>query len=293
MFAQINGTRIYFDVEGSSYQIDGATVQQKPVCFVLHGGPGGTHVGYKPHLTPLTKYMQFVYIDNRGSGLSEKGEPSSYTLENNVEDIEALRKYLGLEKIILLGQSYGGMVAMSYALKYQQHLEALILLTTSPSFTFLEKAKTFIQEHGNEEQQEMADLLWRGAFSSDEELIRYYEVMAPLYQYSFNPAAPKTKPAFPGKRSFEALNEGFGKFLRTFDLRDNLHTISTPTLVIGGVHDWITPVEDSKLIASKLPNSELVIFENSSHSVIQDEYEKFLRVMSEFLEKMEGFVSIH
>ncbi|MHC0036379.1 alpha/beta fold hydrolase [Pseudoneobacillus sp. C159] len=283
MFAQINGTKIYFDIEGSSYEIDGTTVRNKPVCFVLHGGPGGTHVGFKPHLTPLTSDMQFVYIDNRGSGLSEKGPQSSYTLENNVEDIEALRNYLGLEKIILLGHSYGGMVAMSYALKYQENLESLILITTSPSFRFLEKAKAFIQQNGTADQKEMADVLWEGNFTSTEQLLRYYEVMAPLYQFSFKPDAPKPKPVFPGQRSYEALNEGFGHFLRTYDIREQLPQILTQTLVIAGRYDWITPVEESEQIAEKIPNSKLVIFENSSHSVFQDEHEKFINVVREFL----------
>ena len=96
MYAQINGTRIFFDVEGMGWVPDGPTLRKKPTCFVLHGGPGGDHTGYKPALSPLSEIMQLVYIDNRGSGRSAVGPSESYSLENNVEDVEALREYLGL-----------------------------------------------------------------------------------------------------------------------------------------------------------------------------------------------------
>ncbi|MCD8511233.1 MAG: alpha/beta fold hydrolase [Bacillus sp. (in: Bacteria)] len=284
MYAKIRGTRLYFDVEGSSYDIVGTEVRNKPVCFVLHGGPGGTHTIYKPHLTPLTKYVQFVYIDNRGSGLSDKGPQHSYTLENNVEDVEALREYLGLEKIWLLGQSYGGMVALSYAAKYQGNLEGMLLLTTSASYRFMEDAKEKVLAIGTEEQRRMAEVLWRGEFQSMEELGEFYKVMGPLYSYS--KVVAKSMPVnFPGERSYEALNEGFGRFLWDYDVRDRLRGISIPTLVIGGRHDWITPVEHSVEIGEGIPGSKLVIFENSSHSIMRDEPEKFLNVVSKFLQE--------
>ncbi|MBP3039936.1 alpha/beta fold hydrolase [Bacillaceae bacterium Marseille-Q3522] len=285
MFASIRGTKLYFDIEGSSYRIEGKKVINKPVCFLLHGGPGGNHTVYKPYLTPLTKYVQLVYIDNRGSGLSQKGDPSTYTLENNVEDIEALRKYLGLEKMILLGQSYGGMVAMSYAKKYQENLKGLLLLTTSPSHEFLDKAKKYIRNNGTEDQKKMAGLLWEGTFTSTEQLNEYYKVMTPLYSYTYQEGKEKERPEFAGQRSYEALNEGFGRFLREYDVRPELENVKTPALVIGGRHDWITAVEESEYIAKKLPDSEFVLFENSSHSIIKDEYDKFIAVVSDFFVK--------
>lgn len=288
MYAKVRGTRLYFDVEGSSYEIDGTVVRNKPVCFVLHGGPGGSHSIYKPHLTPLTKYMQFVYIDNRGSGLSDKGSQHTYTLENNVEDVEALREYLGLEKIWLLGQSYGGMVALSYATKYQENLDGLLLLTTSASYRFMEDAKEKVLAIGTEKQKEMAEILWGGAFESMEQLTEFYKVMGPLYSY--NKTSKSEVVNFPGQRSYEALNEGFGGFLWDYDVREKLGEIHLPALVIGGRHDWITPVEHAVEIAEGIPGSELVIFENSSHSIFRDEYDKFFTVASKFLEKHVGGV---
>lgn len=282
MFAEINGTNLFFDIDGAEWVVDKYELKEKPVCFVLHGGPGGTHMNFKPYLDSLTTCMQLVYIDNRGSGFSAKGPQSSYTMENNVEDIEALRQYLGLEKIMLLGHSYGGMTAMSYAKKYQRNLAGLLLVATSPSYQFIEKAKSFVSKNGTIEQKVIADVLWEGAFTSSEQLSKYYEIMAPLYSRTAEVGkeqAPRPKIL----RSFEALNEGFGGFLREYDVIEDLPTIRVPSLVIAGRHDWITPVDENKLIADKLPNSEFVVFENSSHSVFKDENEHFHDVVLKFV----------
>lgn len=291
MYANINGTRIFFDVEGMGWVPDGPVLRQKPVCFVLHGGPGGDHTGYKPGLTPLAEKMQLIYIDNRGSGRSAKGSQESYSLENNVEDIEALRKHLGLDKIILHGHSYGGMVAQTYALRYPDNVAGLLLLTTSPSYEFLHKAQKIVEQKGTEEMKAIAQVLWEGAFSSQEQLTSFYELMAPMYSVTHNadPSEEERKAAMDARarsnRCFEALNEGFGGFLKTFDLRDKLSSIHVPTLVMGARHDWITPVEDSEEIASLIPESELVIFENSSHSVIKDEHAHYVSTVLDFVQR--------
>jgi len=291
MYAQINGTRIFFDVEGMGWVPDGPKLRKKPTCFVLHGGPGGDHTGYKPGLTPLSEIMQLVYIDNRGSGRSAEGPPETYSLENNVEDIEALRQYLGLDKIVLHGHSYGGMVAQAYALRYPQNVAGLLLLTTSPSHEFIEKAKRIVEEKGTPEMKAIAKVLWEGAFSSKEELNLFYELMAPLYSTTYNPEATdeERKVSLDARarsnRSYHALNEGFGGFLRTFDLRSQLSAIKAPTLVMGARHDWITPVEDSVEIAGLIPDSELVFFEESSHSVIKDEHGHYISCVKEFVQR--------
>lgn len=282
MFANINGTKIFFDVDGASHVPHEGGLRERPTCFVLHGGPGEAHGYFKPHLDPLTDVMQLVYVDNRGSGYSAEGPPASYNLENNVNDLEALREYLGLEKIWLLGHSYGGMVAMQFAINYLERVAGLILVTTAPSYHFLEKAKRYVAEHGNSAQQEMMATLLEGKFTSNEHLNRYYEVMEPLYTRRTEVVTSKES-VWKFKRSYEALNEGFAGFLRTFDVRAQLPNITVPTLVIGGKYDWITPLEDNALIARLIPNSEFVVMEHSSHSVMEEETEKFNRVVSDFV----------
>ncbi len=99
--------------------------------MIVHGGPGASHDYFLPYLLPLARHNRLIFIDERGSGRSEKlDDPSGYTVENMVEDVEAVRQELGLGKISLLGHSYGGVLAQAYALKYQQNLTHLILAST-------------------------------------------------------------------------------------------------------------------------------------------------------------------
>lgn len=293
MYAKINGTRIYFDVEGMGSVPDGPIMRQKPVCFVLHGGPGGDHTLYKPYLTPLSEMMQLVYIDNRGSGFSDEGPQSTYTLENNVEDVEALRKYLGLEKIVILGQSYGGITALSYAVKYPERIDGLVLISTSSSSRFLDRAKQILEEKGNEEQKVVAKNALNGKFESNEEYYNYLAVTGSLYTHSVNPNPTQKeiqmmKDAMARcKICYQAANEGFREqgFLRSYDVTDRLQKITSPALIISGRHDWIAPVRESKEIAENLPDNELVIFEHSSHNPHMEEYELFLSTVKGFVER--------
>lgn len=288
MKAFVNGANIYFDVEGMQLVPDGPRMKENPVCFVVHGGPGGDHTIYKPALSAISDLAQLVYIDNRGSGDSDKTGISTYTLEQNVDDMEALRKYLGLDKIVALGQSYGGMMALRYAVKYPDGLKALIAITTSASYDALEESKQILKERGTPEQIKFGEVLWEGAFQSNEQLEDFFRVFTPLYSYQFDPNDPEqvkaAEDAFARvKYSYEALNNGFAGFLRTMNQTPDLHKIKVPTLVIGGRHDWITPPKYSKIIAENIPNSKLVIMENSSHLVLSDEYEATIGAIREFL----------
>lgn len=288
MFARVNGTQIYFDVEGAELVPDNGTWKKKPVCFVVHGGPGGEHIGFKPFLAPLSEYMQLIYIDQRGCGRSKRGPQSTYTLENNVEDLEALRNYLGLEKVVVLGHSYGGMVAQHYAIRYPDSVSALLLIATHPSHVFGEQAMREIEEIGTEEQKRLACLLFEGALGK-EQMLEYSIVMEPLYFYSARGKVrtEEEKQAMRNKKSnfnVEAANEGV-RFLKTFDLIDQLHQIPCPTLVAGGRHDWITPVEASILMAEKIPRSELIVFEESCHYLFIDEHERFISEIASFIKR--------
>jgi proline iminopeptidase len=282
MRARIRDTEIYFDVEGAGLVPDGARMKEKPVAFVIHGGPGADHTSFKPSFSPLSQKMQLVYFDHRGQGRSARGPKESYTLENNVKDMEALRQHLGLGKIVVIGASYGGMVALTYASRYPDHVSHLIAIVTVPDARFLERAKQILAERGTEEQQAIAQHLWNGTFRDEEHLREYFRIMGPLYSLTFDPDSPQNS----WKRailSADAINEAFGGFLRTYDVRDQLHKITAPTLVIGARHDWICPPEFSEEIAALIPNSDLRIFENSGHGVRADEPEALLDAIAGFI----------
>src|SRR5690349_8509826 len=163
MHASIRGTRIYFDVEGMGLVPDGPTMRERPVAMVIHGGPGSDHTGFKPTFTPLSARMQLVYFDHRGQGRSDRGDPARYTLDENVEDMEALRQHLGLGPIVSIGTSYGGMVAMAHAARYPAAVSHLVLIVTAAHGGFIERAQQIVRERGAPEQQAVCEKVWAGA----------------------------------------------------------------------------------------------------------------------------------
>ena len=283
MFANIRGTEIYFDVDGMSLVPDGNRMVERPVLFLLHGGPGSDHSFFKSHIVKdLRDTAQLVYIDHRGSGRSRACDPATCELENNIEDVEALRQYLGLNRICVLGSSYGGMVAQGYAISYADRLEKLILSVTAPSYRFLEDAQRIVAERGTPEQKRVCQWLWDGNFETLEQRYQFAQVMGPLYSVTFDPEkAEATKGR--GLYNIDQLNRGFGGFLREFDFTDQLPAISCPTLVLAGAHDWICPPHHSKMIAEQIPGAVLKVFENSSHLIAADEPDEYLATVREFL----------
>jgi proline iminopeptidase len=282
MRANIRDTEIYFDVDGAALVADGSSLREKPVAFVVHGGPGVDHTSAKPAFAPLTQTLQLVYFDHRGQGRSARGPKATYTLDNNVEDMEALRRYLGLDQIVVLGTSYGGMVALTYAARYPQQVSHLIVVATAASARFLQKAKENLARQGTAAQQTIAKRLWEGTFETEAQLRDYFQVMGPLYSLTYDPEAA----AAVWDRtilSVDAINLAFSDFLRHYDVLDQLPRITAPTLVLGARHDWICPPEFSEEIAKAIPNSQLRIFEHSGHLIRADQPEALVDAITEFL----------
>jgi proline iminopeptidase len=282
MRARINGTELYFDIDGMGLVPQGDQMVDRPVLFLLHGGPGGDHVGFKTQLGALRDVAQLVFIDHRGSGRSAMGDPASHTLDNNIDDVDALRRHLGLERIAVLGGSYGGMVAQGYALRYPERVSNLILTVTAPSYRFLDDARQIVAERGTPEQQRVCQWLWEGTFQSLDQLYEYYLAMGPWYSVKFDRAKFEANWK-QSRRNFEQTNLGFTTFLKTFDYTDQLASIRCPTLVVAGAHDWICPPNHSRVIADRIPRAHLKVFANSSHSVAADEPEAYLTALRGFL----------
>ncbi len=284
MHAAVRGTKLYFDVEGAGLVPDGAAMREKPVAFVLHGGPGGDHTGFKPGMSPLATDMQLIYIDHRGQGRSAPADPATYTLDENVEDLEALRLHLGLGPVVVIGTSYGGMVAMAYAARYPAAVGKLVLIVTTADGGFRARAKAWVETHGTPDQQRVCALLWAGRLETPEQMAEFYAVMGPLYSRRYNPESAALSR---GRATYtpKAINNAFKPdgFLARMDLRPELARITAPTLILAGRHDWICPPDYSEEIHRLIPGSQLEIFEHSSHSIRADEPEALNRSLSRFI----------
>jgi pimeloyl-ACP methyl ester carboxylesterase len=133
MHVSVNGVRLFFDVEGTKFVPDGPTMREKPVLLMLHGGPGADHSIYRPAYSALADIAQIVYLDHRGNGRSEDGPREGWNLAQWGDDVRAFCKVLGIVDPIVLGASFGGMVAMAYATRHPTHPSKLILISTAAS----------------------------------------------------------------------------------------------------------------------------------------------------------------
>jgi proline iminopeptidase len=284
MRATIRDTEIYFDVVGAGLVPDGPQMREKQPAFVIHGGPGADHTGMKPAFSPLADRMQLIFFDHRGQGRSARGDVAKYVLDENVEDMEALRRHLGLGPIVSIGTSYGGIVAMAHAARYPASVSHLVLIVTAAHAGFNSRARQIVAERGTPEQKAVCDALWSGELDTEAKLRSYFEVMDPLYSLKSDPAAARLGRER-GIVSPDAINRAFapGGFLQSYDLRPELKAITAPTLILAGRHDWICAPEFSEEIHRLIPGSDLRIFEDSSHSIRVDEPEKMRDAIAGFI----------
>lgn len=287
MLAKIRDTEIFFEIHGSGLEADGPSFREKPVAFVSHGGPGADHSIMRPGMDPLGEYAQVIFWDHRGQGRSARGDINKYTIDENVEDLEALRIHLGIKQIVSVGTSYGGMVAMAHAARYPHSVSKLLLIVTAAHYGFNKRAQEIIAARGIGEEKEITRQLWAGELTTEDAMREYFRKTWPLYSTTFDESkrAKNEEALSRAILSPDALNRAFapGGFLLSYDLRPELQKITSPTLILAGRHDWICAPEFSEEIHALIPGSQLKIFEKSSHSLRGDEPEEFHRTVREFI----------
>jgi len=291
-FVDAHGVLIYYK-----------TLGQGDPLVIVHGGPGASHDYFLPYLLPLARTNRLVFIDERGSGRSEKLEdPKGYTVENMVEDVEAVRVSLGLGRIALLGHSYGGVLAQAYALKYQANLTHLILCSTFHSTIALNKVfdemkaampadvraridkmeKDGLYGHGKPYEQ--------GRYTSDYMIAAWGDGYFPyLYQ---NRPDPNFDPAGMGAMSWDLYREMWGSHgefivdgnLKSVEYANRLSSLRVPTLITVGDHDEVAP-SISQDMQANIPGSTLVILPKAGHMTFVDQPSLFIAAVNEFVNR--------
>lgn len=266
----VNGVSLVYDDSGSG------------IPFVtLHGGPGmSSRRGDWRAFQPLTDEYRLISYDQRGNGESDAGEP--YSHEQFVADLEVIRQKLGLGKIVLLGGSYGGFLALEYALRHQDNLLALVLRDTAASNRFQDTSIRQAMQSGLPMDPERLERLFAGRVESNQDFRDSFGMIMPLYDANYDPSRSFWQLDQVPFR-YETHNWAFSRNQPAYDLTARLNEIRTPTLVTVGRHDWITPVEASEEIHAGIPGSELVIFENSGHGPHNEENARYIAAVRDFL----------
>ncbi len=178
MFVTVNDQQIFFDVVGSKLAPDGPVMREKPTLLVLHGGPGFDHSGLRGDFDGFADIAQVVYLDHRGNGRSVPSEPATWTLAQWGDDIRGFCDVLGIARPIVVGQSFGGMVAQSYATRHPDHPRALVLSSTAARMD-LEGSMKIFEQKGGPEAGAIAKRFWDSG--TDADFADYMRVCMPLY----------------------------------------------------------------------------------------------------------------
>lgn len=277
-FVDAHGVLIYYKILGEG----------RPLV-VAHGGPGASHDYMLPYLLPLARHHRLVFIDERGSGRSEKLEdPAGYTVEAMVEDLEEVRERLHLGSIDLLGHSYGGVLAQAYALKYQQHLDHLVLCSTFHSTSEMNEVfRTMLERMAPELRSrigrlEAAGLFGRGKafeqnrYTEDYMIAAWGEGYFP-YLYQNRPDA-NYNPVSGGTMSWDlyrAMWGSHGEFiidgnLKSVEYASRLPSIRVRTLITVGDNDECAP-QLSHEMHELIKGSQLVVLPKSGHMTFVDQ----------------------
>jgi len=291
-FVDANGVLIYYQAFGAGQPL-----------LILHGGPGASHDYFLPYLLPLARTNRLIFIDERGSGKSQKlDDPSGYTVENMVEDVEGVRQQLGLGEVSLLGHSFGGALAQAYALKYQSHLTHLILASTFSSTkqlnAFFEqmKAKMAPEVRARIEAIEQQGLFGRGKeyeknrYPADYMIAAWGDGYFP-YLYGRKPD-PNFDPAAMGAMSWDLYRTMWGSHgefvidgnLTSVEYTDRLGSLKVPTLITVGDHDEIDP-SIARDMQQHIRGSQLVVLPDSGHMTFVDQPDLFVTTVNDFLHK--------
>ena len=289
MHVVVNGVRLFFDVEGAKFVADGPLMREKPILLLLHGGPGFDHSIYKPAYSALADIAQVIYLDHRGNGRSEDGPPESWNLALWGDDVQAFCEVLGIVDPIVLGASFGGMVALAYATRHPGHPSKLVLISTEAAGdTHLERRVALFERFGGPEVGALARRRFLDPDDRrDQAAVDAWRRLA-FPVYTRTPRDPNI-----GRRTVGRPEVGLRWFAKpggeshSFNMFPELGRIRCPTLVLGGEDDPMHPIESQADIAAAL-SPHLVRFErfaDCGHAVVPDQPERGMAVIREFIER--------
>lgn len=273
------GVRLYVDVEGCGLVPDGASMREKPTLVCMHGGPGFDHTGFKPAFSQLADVAQIVYYDHRGHGRSDARPREEWTLDTWADDIVRLCDALGIAKPIVLGQSFGGMVAQRYIARHPHHPGKVVISSTSPRWK-LERKFAMFEKKGGPPARRLAEDFW--LHPTKETFQAYWDGARDLYNTRL-PADPQA-----GERAMlnlDILLHFAGGEIRTMDLAPGLAQARCPVLVMAGEEDPVCPIEDALEIVEALPKERVQFarFPNVGHGAWRDDPDAAFKVLREFV----------
>ena len=283
---EVPGGRVWYKIVG-----DGPGVP----LLLLHGGPGAGHDAFEP-LEALADERPVVFYDQLGCGKSDiPDDESLWVIDRFADEVEAVRSGLGLDRMHLLGHSWGGFLAIEYMLRRPPGVVSLVLSSTAASAAaFAREARGLVANLPEDTRETIERCEAEGTTDSPEyqaaSLVFFSQYLCRLpmpwpdclMRSYANVQASPTYNLMWGPSEFTVTGN-----LGTWDRTDRLGEISAPTLVLSGLYDEATPALAAELKAG-IPGSESMIFENSAHLAQVEEPEAYQRVLRDFLRRTEA-----
>lgn len=273
---KVNGNDLYFKVEG----------QGEPI-LVIHGGPGMNMEYIEPLMYELAKKNKLIFFDPRSTGKSAiPGDTLGAMHQYMVNDIEAIRKAFGLNKINILGHSWGAKIALLYALKYPDNIKSLVLTNAIPLSHEYDSLQTIYYDRQSKKpdlQEKRMEIISRHISR-----IEIQQRLAFMYSlYNFNDI-DKIQLTYPDNYAdaqislFRGLSYDYKKY--DINLYPHISKIKAPAIVIHGDADGLSLTASEKL-AGSLGNAKLIRFDKSGHFPFMEEPEKFAQTVNAFIAK--------
>ena len=269
--------------------------------LLLNGGPGATHEYFECFESfLLPQDIEFIYYDQLGCGLSDNPKDTSmWDLPRFVEEVEQVRKALGLNKdnFYLLGHSWGGILAMQYALKYQDNLKGLIISNMMSSCPLYGKYAQDVL--APQFDPKILDTIRQIEAKKDFDNPKYMELLTPHFYAKHICRLPLEQWPEPMARSFNKMNHslyvtmqgpsefGIGGNLVNWDVSKELPKIKVPTLTIGGTHDTMDP-EHMKWMSTQVQHGRYLLCPNGSHMSMYDDQAHYFPGLIEFIKDVDA-----
>lgn len=269
-----NGLRLVYETQGSG----------DDVVIVVHGGVGLPHDYFHPMLSNLSRYAKLVYFDRRADMQSSRSGHGMASVAEMADDVDALRQALGVDRVTLLGHSFGAAIALNYALRHPANVKRLILVSAAAAVENPAEAEKRILKKLS--PAEMANYRsnegGKGAANPCDRVRMRYAVLYPHYFYEL---APYEFDRGVYIAYFDALAKkiALAEEGRLLNVSDRLRDIQAPVLVIAGKHDLVTPPDQSAVLANGLARAKLVTMERSGHFPFFEENYLFTEWVRQFL----------
>jgi proline iminopeptidase len=278
MHVEVNGTRLWFDVDGPALVPDGSEMRQRPTVVLVHGGPGvWDHSYFKPDFAPLLEHAQVVYLDLPGHGRSDWGDVATFSFDACADDVRVFCDALGIAFPIVFGHSMGGPIVLLYGARHPGHAGGLVVQSGFARFDVPRLVEGFRAVAGDA-VAEIAGRSFRGEEVADADWSRV--------SAAFGPHVPGKAQGARPRKNLE-LNAPGMELVRRVDILDQLGCVQSPTLVLVGELDPVTPVAAAEEIVDALPGDvgQLEVIEGAGHWAWKDAPDRFWPVLTEFIHR--------